>query len=104
GEVIGAGIGVGERPAAGGALVRRNAGAAIGLVVDRYRKGGGVIGFVVRDHRIEPQPPRILGRDRRADDARGVADDKGHLLGGTQRGCDNEVALALAIVVVGDND
>jgi len=36
-------------PAAGRALVRRNAGAAIGLVIDRHREGGGVVGFIMRD-------------------------------------------------------
>src|SRR6202022_4872655 len=41
---------------------------------------------------------------RRADDARGVADDKRHLLGGAQRRRDEQVALAFAIVVIGDDD
>ena len=104
GEIIGAGIGIGERAAAGGALVRRNAGAAVGLVVDRDREGGGVVGFVVRHHRIEPQPARVLGGDRRADDAGGVADDERHLLGGAERGRDDQIALALPVVVVGDDD
>ena len=81
-EIAGAGIRIGQRAAAGSAFVRRDAGAAIGLVVDRDREGGGMVGFVVRHHRVEPQPARIFGRDRRADDARGVADDERHLLGG----------------------
>ena len=104
GEVVGAGIRVGERPAAGGALVRRDAGAAVGLVVDRHREGGGMGGIIVGDHRIEPQPPRILGRDRRADDAGGVADDERHLLRGAERGRDDQIALALAVVVIGHDD
>ena len=55
-------------------------------------------------HRIEPQPARVLGGDRRADDAGGVADDERHLLGGAERGGDDQIALALAVVVVGDDD
>ena len=104
GEIVGAGIGVGQRPAAGGAFVGRNPGAAIGLVVDRHRKGGGVVGLVVRHHRVEPQPARILAGDRRADDARGVADDERHLLRGAQRRRDDQIALALAVFVIGDDD
>ena len=45
-----------------------------------------------------------LRRQRRADDARGVADDERHLLRRAQRGRDEQVALVLAIVVVGDDD
>src|SRR3984957_12661088 len=103
GEIVGAGVRIGQRPAAGGALVRRNPGAAVGLVVDRHRERGGVVGFIGRHHRIEPQPARVFARDRRADDARGVADDERHLLGGAQRGRDNQIALALAVVVIGDD-
>ena len=60
--------------------------------------------FVMRDHRVEPQPARVLGRERRADDAGGMADDERHLVGGAVRGRDDQIALALAIVVVGDDD
>src|SRR5258707_1175370 len=49
------------------------------------------------------QPPRLLGRKRRTDDARGVADDEGHLLGRAQRGRDEEVAFVLAVVVIADH-
>ncbi len=58
----------------------------------------------MRHHRIEPQPARVFGCDRRADDARGVADDKRHLVGGAQRRRDDQVALAFAVFVVGDDD
>jgi hypothetical protein len=58
----------------------------------------------MRNHRIEPQPARVFGGDRRADDPRGVADDKRHLLGGAQRRRDDQIALAFAIVVIGDDD
>src|SRR5438874_3699279 len=103
-KITGAGIWVGKRAAAGGAFFRRNSGAAIGLIVDRHRKRGGVARFVMRDHRVEPQSSRVLARDRRADDARGVADDERHLLGRAERSRDDQVALALAIIVVGHDD
>jgi hypothetical protein len=104
GKIVGAGIRVGQGAAAGSALVRGNAGAAVGLVVDRHRKGGGVAGFIVRDHRIEPQPAGVLGGDRRADDAGGVADDERHLFGGAERRRDDQITLAFPIVVIGDDD
>ena len=58
----------------------------------------------MRHHRIEPQPARVFAGDRRADDARGVADDERHLLGGAQRRRDDQIALAFAVVVIGDDD
>src|SRR5262249_14558305 len=63
-----------------------------------------VVGIVVRHHRIEPQPPRVLRRDRCADNARGVADDEGHLFRGAERGRDDQIALAFAVIVIGDDD
>ena len=58
----------------------------------------------VRHHGVEPQPPRLGGRERRADDAAGVADDEGHLLRRAEGRGDDEVALVLAVVVVRDDD
>ena len=52
----------------------------------------------------ELQPTRILARQRRADDAAGVADDEGDLLGRGVDGGEDQVALVLAVVVVGDDD
>src|ERR1700733_1382034 len=95
---------VGPAMGLGGAPAGRNPGAAVRLVVDRTRKGGGVVGFIVRDHRIKPQPARVFGRDRRAHDAGGVADDERHLLGGAQRCRNDQIALAFAVVVIGDHD
>ncbi len=54
-------------------------------------------------HRIEPEAARVLGGHRRADDAGGMADDERHLLGGAERGGDDQIALALAVLVVGDD-
>ena len=50
------------------------------------------------------QPPRFVRRQRRADDARSVSDDKRHLLGRAQRGRNEQIALVLAVVVIGDDD
>ena len=61
-------------------------------------------GFIVRDHRIEPQPACVFGGNRRADNAGGVADDKRHLFGGAERRRHDQIALAFAIVVIGDDD
>ena len=59
------------------------------LHVDRHREGGAERRVVGRHHRIEPQPARLVGRQGRADDAAGVADDEGHLLGRAERGRDD---------------
>ena len=56
------------------------------------------------NHRIEPEAARIVGGDRRADDAGGVADDEGHLLGGAKRDGDDQIALTLAVIVISDDD
>src|SRR5213593_2468164 len=45
----------------------------------------------------------LLGGERRADDARGVADDEGHLLRRAERRRDEQIAFVLAVVVVGDH-
>src|SRR5580693_6751980 len=50
------------------------------------------------------QPPRLLGRQRRADDAGCVADDERHLFRRAQARRDKQVAFILAIVVVGNDE
>src|SRR5215212_3740344 len=64
-KIVGPDVWIGQRAAAGGAFVGRNTGAAIRLIVNRHREGGGMARFIVRHHRIEPQPPRVFGGDRR---------------------------------------
>ena len=68
--------------------------------VERVRE---VAAQVAPRMRIEVQPPCLLKRERRADDARGVADDEPHLLGRAQRARDEQIALVFAVVVVGDD-
>jgi hypothetical protein len=52
---------------------------------------------------IEVQALGLLRRERGADDARGVADHERHLFRRAQGGGDEQVALVLAVVVVGDH-
>src|ERR1700704_5858291 len=52
--------------------------------------------------RSNTQPARVFGGDRRADDARRVADDERHLLGGAQRGRDDQIAFAFPVFIIGD--
>ena len=103
-EVGSAHVVVGERPHGVRALLGRDAGRQAVPDVDRDREGGAERRVVRRHHRIEAQPARLRDRQRRADDAAGMADDERHLLRRAQRGRDDEVALVLAIVVVGDDD
>ena len=50
------------------------------------------------------QPPGDLAGQRRADDAGGMADDKGHLLRRRVRRREDQVALVLTVVVIGYDD
>ena len=50
------------------------------------------------------QPPRLVLRQGHADDARSVANDERHLLGRAERSGDEQIALILPIVVIGDDD
>ena len=50
------------------------------------------------------KPPRLFRGDRGANDAGRMADDERHLLRRAKRRGDEEIALVLAVVVVGDND
>ena len=103
-EIGGAAIVVGECAHGVAALLRRDAGGQPMAHIDRDGESGAERGVVLRHHRIEAQPPRLLAAERGADDAGGVADDEGHLLRRAERGGDEQVALVLAVVVVGDDD
>ena len=103
-EIGAPGIVVGQRADRRGALLGRDAGRRAVPVIDRDREGGAVDRVVVGDHRREVQPARGLAGDRRADDAAGMADDERHLLGRGVDGGDDQVALVLAVVIVGDDD
>ncbi len=95
---------IGERAHGIGALLRRNAGGEAVPHVDRHGEGGPERRIVERHHRIEVELLRPLDRERRAHDPRGVADDEGHLLGRAKGRRDEQIALVLAIVIVGDDD
>ena len=85
------------------AILRRDSGRGAVLVIDRDGECGSVRRVVLGDHRREAQAVRGLGGQRRADDAAGVADDEGHLLGRGVHCGEHEIALVLAVVVVGDD-
>ena len=72
--------------------------------VDRDRKRRAERRVVERDHRIEMQAPRLLGRERRTDDAGRMPNDECHLFGRAKARRNEKVALVFAIVIVGDND
>ena len=103
-EVRRAHVGVGERARGVRALLGRDAGRQPVDDVDGDGEGGAERRVVRRHHRREVERPRPRLGQRRADDAAGVADDEGHLLRRAERGRADEVALVLAVVVVGDDD
>ncbi len=103
-EICGPHIAVGQRAHRVAALLGRNAGGEAVAGVDRDGEGGAERRVVLRDHGREMQTPRVFQRQRRADDAAAMADDEGHFLGRAERGRDDEIALVLAVVVVGDDD
>ena len=103
-EIPGAVVAVGERAHGVAALLGRDAGGEPVTHVDRDRERGAERRIVERHHRIEAQASGLIARQRRADDSRRVADDEGHLLGRAQRGRDEQIALVLAVVIVGDDD
>ena len=53
---------------------------------------------------ISRRMTRIFLRDRRANDAGGMADDERHFFRRAQRGRDDQIALTLAVVIVGNHD
>jgi hypothetical protein len=103
-EIGRAGIGVGKPAHGGRAVIGGDAGGGAVLVVDGHGKGGGVGRIIARHHGVEPQPLGLVEWQRRADDAAAMADDKGHLLRRAQRGGDDQIALVLAVIIIGDND
>ncbi len=103
-EIGGAHIAICQRAHGVVALLGRDAGGQPVLDVDRDGEGGAERGIVGGHHRIEPQAAGFLAGQGRADDAAGVADDEGHLLRRAERGGDDQIALVLAIIVIGDDD
>ena len=86
------------------ALLCRNTGATVQLVIDRDRKRGGVVEIIFRNHGREPQPPRVFLGDRRADNTGRVTDDERHLLSRAKRRRDDQIALPLPVIIIGDDD
>ena len=99
-----AGIAVGEVANRRGAVVGRDPGRRTVPIIDRNGEGGAVDRLAVGDHRRQLEAPGDLCRQRRADDARGVADDEGDLLGRRVYRREDQVAFVLTVVVVGHDD
>ena len=85
-------------------VVCRNACCRAVLEVHRNGKGGGVGAIVFGHHRREVQALGLFLRHWRADDARGVTHDEGHLVGRAVNGGNDQVPFVLAAVIVGDDD
>ena len=103
-EIGGAAIAIGKSTHGVGALFGGNPGGQAVAAIDRHSESRAQRRSIERHHRIEMQPARFLRGKRRANDARRVADDECHLFGRAQACGDKQVALALAIVVIGNDD
>lgn len=99
----GLGGGVGQCTHGCGPVGGRYAGAGL-EGVDGDRERGEVVVGVVGDHRGQPEPVGVDALHRHADDAGAVADGEGQLPWGGRVGGEYEVALVLAVRVVGDHD
>src|SRR6266566_270932 len=103
-EIGGAAIAIGKSTHGVAALFGGNPSGQAVAAIDRHSESRAQRRSIERHHRIEMQPVRFLRGKRRANDARRVADDECHLFGRAQACGDKQVALALAIVVIGDDD
>src|SRR5262249_13135969 len=92
---------IGERTHGIGPLLRRDTRGETVTDIDRNRKGSAERRVVRRYHGIELEAFRLLHGERRADDARGIADDESHLFGRTQRSRNEQIAPVLGVVVTG---
>lgn len=92
----------GGRGTKGGGPVRGRDSSARSHGVDGDCERGAVRVGVVADHEWQPQGVSSLRGQGRADDARAVPDDEGHLLLGHQLGRDDEISLVLPVGVVDD--
>ena len=103
-EIARAHVAIGERAHGIRALLGRNAGRQSMTDIGGDGEGGAERRVIGGHHRRKVQPPRVVAGQRNADDAAAIADDEGHLFGGAKRSGDDQVALVLTIVVVGDSD
>jgi hypothetical protein len=78
--------------------------ASARTVLERHGESGAERRVVQGDHGIEMKALGLLHRQRRTDDAGGVADDEGHLLRRAHGRRDEQIAFVLAVVVIGDDD
>ena len=97
------GIGVGERPHGVAALLGRDAGNQAVTEIDRDGEGSAKRRVIVGDHRLELQPAGRLARHGRANDSGGMPNEERKFVRRGVDGGDDQVALVLAVVVVGDH-
>ena len=102
-ELDGPGVGIDERVDGGGPVLGRDARRGPVAVVDADGEGGALRLGVLADHERQLELVGPLGQQRHADDARGVGQEEGDLLGRDRLGRHDEVALVLAVLVV-DHD
>ena len=85
-------------------VVGRYAGRRAVLEVDGHGEGRGMCRIVFRHHGVEVEALGLFPRHRRADDARGMADDEGHFFRRAMNGGNDQVTFVLAAVIVDDDD
>jgi hypothetical protein len=103
-EIRSAAVAIGQRPNRVGSLLRRNSSGQTVAHVHRDRESGPKRGVIGGYHRVETKPARLVAGQRRTDDPRRVAYDERHFLGRAKRGGHEQIALVLAIVVIGDDN
>ena len=104
GEVGRLGVRADERLDRRRPIARRDARRGAVAVVDRHGERGALRLGVLRDHERQLELVEALGGQRYADQAGGVGEEEGHLLGSRELRRHHEVALVLAVGVVDDDD
>ena len=105
-QIRGASVARHRGPNGARAVGRGDAGGDALARLDRDRERGAVGRLVLRvaHHHRQVELPGALRRDRQADQPARVAGHEVHRLGGAELGGDADVALVLAVLVVGEDD
>ncbi len=104
-EVGAGGIGIDERAHSLRAILGADAGGGAVDGVDRLHKGAAEgVAAVARGHAAQVERGEALGRQRDADEAAPVEGHEVDGLGIGLLGGDDQIALVLAMLIVGDND
>ena len=103
-EVVRPGVGVDEGRNGGGPVRGGDAGRRAVPVVDAHREGGPLGLGVGRDHEGQVEGVGAFGQERDADDAGGVGQKEGDVLGRGRLGGHDQVTLVLPVLVVHHDD